>query len=275
MSVKLSVDQYVDQITKSVKKTVLSLIESGKLCADADDKLSAPEKKELQSRTGMLKGTFSGWVAIGRCKFLETHAAFLPPARTTLQDLTQLTEEDVKAGIAEGVLHPDAPRRAVEAWIAAKRGKTTVANDNQIIWKIVKPADYSAEEQATLEDDLNKVLERNRCRLGGSGSDDVAAKQKARAGYIRTNSKAVIQAEKLRCKQEPSSKPKAQRWPFSSDQVKITGDATADDCKEVLKRIGCEDEWHRLLAEADRLFGAQKKPEQKPPKQASTKKKAA
>jgi hypothetical protein len=259
MAEKLTAAQYAERINQSVKKTTLGFIETGKECSEADKRLSAEEKKVLHSKLNMDKGTFSNYVAIGNCKALEKFNASLPPARTTLYELTDLAEEEIRRGIDEGVLHPGATRQAVLTWIRLLKGKSAPANDNQIVLRIVRPADFTAEKEDKLTGELMQVLERNGCRLSGTESQTQAAAIKARGEYLRSTTRAHIAAEKLRRQKEQQQLPKAKRskaWPFTQDQVKVSGDATETDCQQVLDFIGCGDEWQRILDEAERLFGS-------------------
>ena len=113
MAVNLSVEEYVQRINKAGKTSVLGFIEQGRECADANEKLSPEEKKELHSKLNIDKRTFSFCVAIGNCEFLETYASFLPPALYTLQYLTKVKEQELKTGIADGIVHPNATRSAM------------------------------------------------------------------------------------------------------------------------------------------------------------------
>ena len=278
MSAKFNVDQYIARINQSDKKTVLGFIEQGKECADADEKLSPEEKKELHSKLRMHKTKFSACVAIGRCDFLEKYSSSLPPSRSTLHLLTQLEEKQVKAGIADGIVYPNAPRQAVEAWINGIKGKASVANDNQIIFRVVRPNDFTTEEEEKLTTELREVLQRNRCRFSGNEAQALAATLKARGDYLRGNTRAKIIAEKLRREKEQRLKPRAQRtkaWPYPHEQVKVASDANVEDCRRVLDLIGCTDEWQKILDDAARLYGVVTEDKPTPPKKAPPRKKAA
>jgi len=275
---KLSAAQYAEQINQSVKKTTLGFIETGKKCAEADKNLSAEEKKVLHAELKMDKSTFSNYVAIGNCKALERFSAFLPPSRTTLYDLTDLNEEEIKRGIDEGDLSPSTTRQAVQSWISVLKGKSAPANDNQIVLRIIGPADFTAEKEDKLNSELKQVLERNGCRLSGTESQTQAATVKARREYLRSTTRAHIAAEKLRRQKEQELKPKAKRtkaWPFTQDQVKVSGEATAADCRQVLDLIGCGNAWQKILDEAETLFGSTDEAESAPAKKVAKKKTAA
>lgn len=278
MIAKLSAAQYAERINQSVKKTTLGFIETGKSCAEANEKLSPEEKKILHSQLNMDKFAFSTYVSIGKCEALEKFATSLPAARTTLYLLTQLKEEEIKIGIAEGIITPNAPRQAIQNWISLRKGKSTSANDNQIVLRIIRPADFPAEREDNLNSELKQVLERNGCKLKGTESQTQAATEKARSEYLRSTTRAHISAEKLRRQKEQQQKPKAKRskaWPFTQEQVKVSGDATGKDCQQVLDLIGCGDAWQKILDEADRLFGSSDEAETAPVKKTVKKKTAA
>lgn len=278
MAEKLTAAQYAERINQSVKKTTLGFIETGKECSEADKRLSPEEKKLLHSKLNMDKGTFSNYVAIGNCKALEKFNASLPPARTILYELTDLAEEEIRRGIDEGVLHPGATRQTVLTWIRTLKGKSAPANDNQIVLRIVRPADFTAEKEDKLNSELMQVLERNGCRLSGTESQTQAATEKARGEYLRSTTRAHILAEKLRRQKEQQHKPKAKRikaWPYTQGQVKVSGEATAADCQQVLELVGCGDAWPKILDEAERLFGSTDEAESAPAKKVAKKKAAA
>jgi hypothetical protein len=271
-----NVKHYIARINQSDEKSVRGFIEQGKSCAEADEKLSPEQKKELHAQLRMHKTGFSACVAIGRCDFLEKYSSSLPPSRSTLHMLTQLEEKQFKAGIAEGIIYPNAPRQAVQAWINGIKGKASVANDNEGILRYRRPDGFTDEQQASLDRVLLEALGGFDCKPTGTGSQAVAATQKARGEYLRSNTRAVIAAEKLRRRKEQGRKPKAQRsnpWPFSPEQVKIASASTPEDFQRILDLIGCGDEWQKILDDAARLYGVVT--EDKPTPSKTSRKKAA
>lgn len=265
MSVKLSVAQYAARINQSAEKSVLAFIAQGKDCAEAEAKLTAEEKKELHSKLRMDKGAFSVCVAIGKCNFLEVYSASLPPAKSTLYLLTQMKEAEIKAGIAEGVVHPNVTREAVQAWVNAKKGKATVANDNQKLYRVNYPQDYTAEDKERFESDFREFVTSRRCSLGGSETHVAAEAEKARLDFYRANSRSVLKSEKL----------KGGAHGKRARQVRFKNDANAEDCRNALASVDRGAEWDRIVADADRLFGLLDKPQSTAPKKAPVRKKAA
>lgn len=275
---KYNVDQYVERINKAGKKSVLGFIEQGRECVDAEQNLTPDEKEELRTKLGLSPTKLSTYVAIGRCEFLEKYSSSLPPAKSILYELTQLTEEEVKSGIAEGVVHPHATRRTVEAWIAVKKGKASSANDNHFTLRIVHPEDFTDEEEEKLKNDIREFLVQRRCRLSGDESQHGLAAHKARDDFIKAAALAVQKLEKARRDQEERLKPKAQRtkaWPFTADQLKLGSKATAEDCQRMLELIGCSDDFAKIIAEADGALGTLDKPQPTPPQKTSVRKRAA
>ena len=276
---KKSVGEYASSINQKLGAINEPVFETAKECADANRTLqAAAEKEELYAKLKIDQSIFSRYVTIGNNTFIRKYLASLPLFFTTLYHVACMTEDELKAGIAEGAINPSATRLAVQNWMSVRKGTGQVANDNQKVYRVIYPDDYTAEDKEKLDSDFREFLAVHHCGLRGAESHAAAATEKARLEYVRSNTRSQVTADRLRRKQEKRLQPKAQRtdaWPFRAEQIKIKSDATADDCQRVLILIGCDDAYAKIIADADRLFGAIDKRQPTPPKKSAIKKKAA
>lgn len=267
------------QINQKKNEVGKGIFEIAKLCVEADsDAKSEKEKEDLFANLDISESDFSKYLAVGKNEFLSNYLTSVPLHLSILYPLARLDEDAFKAGLAEGIIHAKATRRTVEAWIAHREGKAKTANDNQRIYRVVVPDDFTEEDEEILENDMREWLARRHCRLGGVDADTGAAAQKARGDFIRAAALAVQKREKGRREQEQRSKPKAKRtkaWPFTADQLKLTSKSTTEDCQRMLELIGCGDDFAKISTEADRVLGPQAKPQSSPAQKSRAKKKAA
>lgn len=274
-----SISEYVEKINSKVDAVNCSTLELADLCVEAEAQLKTDtDREEMFPNLKLKPSMFGRYVKIGSNKFIRKYLESLPLNFSALYEAVCMTEAELKAGISEGVIHSSAPRRIIQNWISLRRGKSTSANDNQIVLHIVRPENFTEEQEGKLNSELKQVLERNGCKLKGTEAHTQAATERARGEYLRSTTRAHISAEKLRRQKEQQQKPKAKRtkaWPFTQEQVKVPGDATGKDCQQVLDLIGCGNAWQKILDEAHRLFGSSDEAETAPVKKTVKKKTAA
>src|SRR6185312_2877607 len=196
MSKGIDIADLRDRINQLVEKASLSAYELGVYCADVHPKIKTKaDEEEFFPGLTLDETMFSRYVKIGQNKFIRKYLASLPLAFSTLYYVSCLTEEEFKVGLAEGVINPSATRVVVQSWISLRKGKASVANDNQIIFRVVRPNDFTTEEEEKLNTELQEVLQRNRCRFSGNQAQALAATLKARGDYLRNNTRAKIIAD--------------------------------------------------------------------------------
>ena len=119
---KSSILYSVDKINRKLEAVNTPVFEVADSCAEADGTVkTAAEKEEFFSKLKIDKSMFSKYVKIGKNKFIRKYLSSLPLSFTTLYFVACLTEDDLKAGIKEGVINPSATRQAVQAWISQRR----------------------------------------------------------------------------------------------------------------------------------------------------------
>ena len=124
-----SVAYYVRDINGNWQRCVDAFINVGRLCAEANARLTAAEKSELMQSLPFGEATFSKFVRIGTDTRLHAPdiQRLLPVHYTTTYHISLLTDEELKQAIAENVIHPDMKRDHLQKWRNSHREKFVVA----------------------------------------------------------------------------------------------------------------------------------------------------
>ena len=106
-----------------------AFINVGRLCAEANARLTATEKSELMPSLPFGEATFSKFVRIGTDTRLHGPDVqrLLPTHYTTVYHISLLTDEELKQAIAENVIHPEMMRDHLQKWRNAYRERFVVA----------------------------------------------------------------------------------------------------------------------------------------------------
>jgi len=124
-----SVACYVRDINQNWRRGVDTFMNVGRLCAEANARLTTAEKSELMPNLLFGEATFSKFVRIGTDTRLQTPEIqrLLPPHYTTMYAVALLTDEDLQQALAEKVLHPDLTRAQLQRWRNSHRENAGVA----------------------------------------------------------------------------------------------------------------------------------------------------
>ena len=114
--------EYADKINASWRKTTESVLETARLCADANKDLKSKDRARLIKQLAFNAATFSKLVKIGSKYQLQSDPlkSLLPPSYSIVYEVAKLNEGDLQVAITEGVINPGMTRRDLDAWI----GKT-------------------------------------------------------------------------------------------------------------------------------------------------------
>ena len=116
---------YAKAINSSWHKTTDSVLETARLCAEAEKKLSTDQKNKLFKDLDFNKATFSKLAKIGSQPRLQTEAvkSLLPPNYTIVYEVAKLPESDLQVAIKEGIISPKMLRSDLDAWLEKRMGK--------------------------------------------------------------------------------------------------------------------------------------------------------
>ena len=241
------------------------MLETARLCAEAEKKLRPEEKNKLFKDLDFNKATFSKLAKIGSQPRLQTEAvkSLLPPNYTIVYEVAKLPESDLQVAIKEGVISPKMLRSDLDAWLEKRMGKVPTSDSEhaKIIATVEVPSDYDPKKQALLE----KALEKLRVQFGFSlerprDLEEMAFNRMAARvdDHIRKEARRFIHTLKTSRVQAAGKISAAERkniWPFSDDELAIAPDATWEQVKAALELVGNADEFERLRDEALRLCG--------------------
>ena len=217
------------------------MLETARLCAEAEKKLRPEEKNKLFKDLDFNKATFSKLAKIGSQPRLQTEAvkSLLPPNYTIVYEVAKLPELDLQVAIKEGIISPKMLRSDLDAWLEKRMGKvpTSESEHAKIIATVEVPSDYDPKKQALLE----KALEKLRVQFGFSlerprDPEEMAFNRMAARvdDHIRKEARRFIHTLKTSRVQAAGKISAAERknlWPFSDDELAIAPDATWEQVK--------------------------------------------
>lgn len=265
MAIQSTIQDYAKAINASWHRTTDSVLETARLCAEADKKLPTDQKNKLFKDLEFSKAAFSKFVKIGSHPQLQTDPvkSLLPPNYSIVYEVAKLAELDLRVAIKEGVITPKMSRGDLDAWLERRLGKIPASDSPlaRIIATVEVPSDYDPKKQALLE----KALEKLRLQFGFSlerprDPEEMAFNRMAARvdDHIRKEARRFIHTLKSSRVQAAGKVSAAERknlWPFSDDELAIAADATWEQVKAALELVGNADEFERLRDEALRLCG--------------------
>jgi len=258
--------EYADKINVSWRKTTESVLETARLCADANKDLKSKDRARLIKQLAFNAATFSKLVKIGSKYQLQSDPlkSLLPPSYSIVYEVAKLNEGDLQVAVTEGVINPGMTRRDLDAWIGRNNPKMDASKDQirpKVIATVQVPPDYDVQKQGLLE----KALEKLRAQFGFSlerpRDPETAALNRMverMNDYIRREARRYINTVRTRRFQDAgkvSAAEKKKLWPFAEDETAIAPDASWDQVEAALDIIGNGDQFPRIREEALRLYG--------------------
>jgi hypothetical protein len=166
-----AVAYYIRDINQKWRRGVDAFIDVGRLCAEANARLTTADKSDLLPNLLFGEATFSKFVRIGTDIRLQTPEIqrLLPPHYTAMYLVTLLTDEELKQAIAEKVLHPDMTRAQLQKWRSSHREKFVVtpspsgaASDSAVASLPIAPTQEPSAHPSTMSDDDNRNMQDER-----------------------------------------------------------------------------------------------------------------
>ena len=108
------VDEFVSRINTSWFRSVKEIYETGHECAEAQERLGPEARRVLLNKLPFNASTFSKLVQIGNDQRIPKIINHLPPSFTSIYCITQLSTEELKAGLRAGIVKPDATREQIQ-----------------------------------------------------------------------------------------------------------------------------------------------------------------
>lgn len=114
------VQYYAIAISAGWQKSVRSILETSKHCADASASLDPVQRKQLIDSLPFDRTVFDKLVGIGRCPALHEPEveSSLPPNWTILNIARNLTPSELTRAISEKVIAPQTNRKNLQQWMA-------------------------------------------------------------------------------------------------------------------------------------------------------------
>lgn len=266
MELSEKVKEYAKSINASWRKSTDSVIETAKLCAEADKKLKPSEKTKLFDVLAFNKATFSKLAKIGGHSHLLSQDVrpSLPPSYTILYEVAKLSEEDLKLAIKERVINPNMTRADLERWVAERKGEAHSEDEGEkyrLFATLRAPSSLGKEREEELEIALDELMKKFGIavqRPRNLESDVMMRIVRKVNDHIRKGARQYIRylrSARLGDRSNLSASDRKTLWGYSDDDLKIDDNATWDRIEDVLELVGASDQFERLRDEALRLHG--------------------
>jgi hypothetical protein len=267
MSKLVSLSDLADEINAAWQKTREGILETARLCADANRQLGdSKAKQQFIDRLHFEHSTFSKLVKIGEQPQLRADPvrSLLPANYTIVYELAGLNEEELNAAVEDHVIKPKMTRKALKLWIDRRRGTHKAARNLRVIATLQAPEDFDERQQAQLERSLEAlqtkyglIVERPRdpqeAQLRSADKKVVQRiRQRAQEFTDRLISDARHRAQRSG---DELSEAELKQWRYSKEEQDIPKDASWDQIRTYLDRIGHGYQFERLVGEALVLNG--------------------
>jgi hypothetical protein len=261
-----SVKSYADRIRTHWHRAAASIMEVARLCADANNRLSAPNKKELVKVLPFSSPTFSKLAQIGDDPRLQTQRVqkLLPPSYSIIYSVGQLDDNELEAAIKEGIVTPTLKRSDLDEWMVKKKYREKPIKPPKLNLPDVFYAAIRLTDEPSLEriERLNEMLDQIRIEFNaeiirprdryaeamGRWHQRVQQHLRKLARRIVLDSKKKALARKSHRKMTKQDRSKASG--FTWDETFIYPDDNEDRIQFVLDTIGRGDEFDKLRDQA-------------------------
>jgi hypothetical protein len=264
------VSEYAERITGAWHKSVDSVFEMSRLCAEADQRLNDDDKKELIARLPFDRTRFVKLAKVGRDERLNDPQIrpLLPPHHTILHEVAGLTDDELRAAVETKIVHPEMKRAELTTWVKTRRGHGGGGDDKNAETALPKGIHSAIRLPPNMPDDAVERFEEELLTLcERHGVDIVYARTRTRADQRERNrryrnyEKCMIgEARKIvremktrqlkgRRRHISSEHWQRTRWPYAPEETRIDG-ADEEQIRYALEIIGRGDEFDRIRNEA-------------------------
>lgn len=264
-----SVKSYADRIRTHWHRAAASIMEVAHLCAEANNRLSAPNKKELVKVLPFSGPTFSKLAQIGNDRRLQSNRVqkLLPPSYSIIYSVGQLDDNELEAAIKEGIVTPTLRRSDLDDWLKTKKFRVRAVqppklNLPDVFYAAIRVTDEPSLEQIERLDEkldqirveFNAEIIRPRDRHAEAmgrwlGRFQRHLRKLARRIVLDSKKKATARFRR-RSRRRMTKQDRSRAWGFASDETSIDHDADDERIRFVLDTIGRGDEFDKIYEQA-------------------------
>jgi hypothetical protein len=264
-----SIRTYANRIRAHWQRATASIMEVARLCAEANNRLSAAQKKQLVKVLPFSGPTFSKLAQIGddRRRHSNRLQKLLPPSYSIIYSVGQLEDGELKAAIKDGIVTPTLKRSELAEWLQRKEHRANTikplkSNLPDVFYAAIRLTDQPSRKQIERLDALldqirlefNAEIIRPRDRYAEAMNRWMARiakhiRSQARRIVRETNKRALSKAAK-KTHHKISEQDRKKAWGFTWDETFIDDDANDQGIQEVLDIIGRGDEFEKLRDQA-------------------------
>jgi hypothetical protein len=204
---------------------VESILETARLCAEANAKLPKKEKHALLAELPFEHPTFSKLAKIGSDPRIHADSikGLLPPSYSIMYALSSLSDEQLQHAVDSGVLHPKATRTDIES--LSEQEQERLDARPLMFGHIQAPHDWASDKLDQLEQELHELMsvhgatfvrrataEERAWNRHGNGMNAYFRDWEAMTRRLARNRILELKREKLRGHKKLSAQDKAKRW---------------------------------------------------------------
>lgn len=240
---------YVARIRSHWQKASQSILIVARLCVEADASLHAGVRPSFIKNLPFCRSTHSKLLKIGKHeRFKNTDFTVqLPPSFSVIYGIACLSLTKFDAAVSEGVISPKLTRANLERW---KRGKPMCAEpsacDSVLYARIYASTGLNDQAEAALRLTLIAMIDAETIDV------DWVQNERANIKFVKEMQRCLVRSVRGRVStlQKKLGKKFKERWQYP-EELKVEKDATHEKLQEVLSLIGLEDEWERILRDAE------------------------
>jgi hypothetical protein len=263
MTTTLSIADYAKIINACWRKTADGVLETAVACAQAKKSLTKDDdRKALVDKLDFSAATFSKLVVIGECKALQTSQtkAILPPNYTIIYELAKLEDAELKRALSDGIVTPKMSRASLKLWSGV--GSTKEHEDEVVFGTLRIKSDYDSRKKMQLEAELEKLKAKFDFEFERPRDPMLEERERLEKRFDRLLRKRArdhirdLKSQKLGSGRNKVSDEQAGKlWPFSEADVKIVDEATPEQVRAILTKVGSADQYKRIFDEVRRICG--------------------
>ena len=263
MTTTRSIADYAKQINTCWRKTTDSVLETAALCAEAKNSLTKDDdRKALVDKLDFSPAAFSKLVKIGERKELQANPikTLLPPNYSIVYELAKLEDDDLKRAVSDGVVSPSMSRASLKQWMG---GGATKADEQDVVFGTLRiPLDYDARKKMQLEAELEKLKAKFDFEFERPRDPMLEERERLEKRFDRLLRKRArdhirdLKSQKLGSGRKKVAEDEARKlWPFNEADIKIADDATPEQVRAILSKVGSADQYKRIFDEVRRICG--------------------
>jgi hypothetical protein len=245
-AIQYSVEWFSSEIRAKYQMTVTGLMQVARLCAEADDGLMTPQRRQLIGKLPFSEATFSKYLTIAK----ELHSlsvermSMMPASFSTIYDIAKLGVNDRERAFNTGIINPDLTRADLQRW---KNNTSPLGPKNaklQIFAHVQVPTAFAPDQQQILSDALADIANNLGIEI------DFVQERKEWLKWEKSRHRCLLRSVGRIARE--AKKRNIKKYGNDPDDINIDKNSSEADMLRVLDVIGRQDEFDKIRQLAER-----------------------